>query len=332
MKRLLLRRMSFGALLSGIGILCTGFSCVPTPDEVAGDVVTQTGETDAGGNSGGDASDAEPADAEAGASDPTEAAGGNNPDSTPGDAASETGGDASANTGESGGDVTGSVSEGGTVTIDASGAITATYQPGVNGYASARSVAISTMYAENYNQYQGTLFTDDADTCIGDMPAHYYSESPLIRFEDLNIPANAQVLSATITFTFVSVYDGGGQRVTGHYLKVPWALSQGYGGSGVGWVYRDTGLAWGAPGARGEGSDIHAGKSFQSKALAEGPYQKDTIVLDTEIVQLWVSDPSQNFGIVLGVNIPDHHVGYRQPNNTHVEDRPILSITYTLPS
>lgn len=325
MKRLLLRKKSFGVLLSGFGILSTGFSCVPTAEDVAGESVVGTVDANEGADDSSEAGDDDNAGPESGESDGIDADGG-----------------VSTSEGESGGtsgdhdstadDVTGSVSEGAGVTIDASGAITATYQPGVNGYASAKSVAISTMYAENYNQYQGVLFTDEADTCIGDMPAHYYSESPLIRFEDLNIPANAQVLSATITFTFVDVYDGGGQRVTGHYLRVPWALSQGYGGSGVGWVYRDTGVPWGAPGARGEGTDIYAGKSFQSKALVEGPYQKDTIVLDTEIVQMWVSDPSQNFGIVLGVNIPDHHVGYRQPNNTHVDDRPILAITYALPN
>ncbi len=325
MKRFMQRKLSLGLMLSGFGMISTGFSCIPTTADVAGESVADGEEVGEDADGSGNAGNSETETAESSESEGTDATG--NSDS-PADESSATSGESD----NAGGDVTGSVSEGATVTVDASGAITATYQPGVNGYASAKSVAISTMYAENYNQYQGVLFTDEADTCIGDMPAHYYSESPLIRFEDLNIPANAQVLSATITFTFVDVYDGGGQRVTGHYLKVPWALSQGYGGSGVGWVYRDTGVPWGAPGARGEGSDIHAGKSFQSKALAEGPYQKDTIVLDTDIVQLWVGNPSQNFGIVLGVNIPDHHVGYRQPNNTHVEDRPILAITYVLPS
>lgn len=324
MKRRLQRKFSFGLMLSAFGIISTGFSCIPTPEEVAGESVGFDDEAGAGAGDSSDADTSETATGESSESAGTDTQG--NPDSSANESSEPAGEAESAS-----GDVTGSASEGAGVTIDASGAITATYQPGINGYAGAKSVAISTMYAENYNQYQGVLFTDEADTCIGDMPAHYYSESPLIRFDELNIPANAQVLSATMTFAFVDVYDGGGQRVTGHYLKVPWALSQGYGGSGVGWVYRDTGVPWGAPGARGEGSDIHPGKSFQSKALAEGPYQKDTIVLDTEIVQLWVSDPSQNFGIVLGVNIPDHHVGYRQPNNTHVEDRPILAITYVLP-
>lgn len=236
-----------------------------------------------------------------------------------------------ANTGDSGADALG---DGATEPPSAvqGEPITATYQNGANGYSGASAADISTLGGGSWNLNQGTTFTDDADWCIGDMPARSYSISPLLRFDNLGIPSNATVVSATLQLTFVDVWDGPGQKVVGHYLNVPWATSQGYGGAGVGWNYRDTGLAWSVAGARGEGTDVVAGKSFEFVGIAVGSRQQLTTTLDAQVVQGWIANSDANYGIVLTVDLLDHHVGFRQPQNSHVEDRPVLTITYTLPA
>jgi hypothetical protein len=281
-------------VISGLGLLSTGFQCLPGNDAQSTNVDSESASNDLYGTDDANPSDSGPADPGV-------------PESVDND--------------------------GGTpvVIVDPSGIITATYQAGVNGYAGAKAVAISDIYAADYNLYQGTTFTDDADWCIGDIPARGYDESPLMRFENLNLPAGAKVVSASLTLVFSDVYDGGGQRVIGHYLNVPWALQQGYGGSGVGWSYRETGVPWDQPGARGEGTDVLAGKNFQSEPLVEGARQKGTLALDPEVVQSWIDDPSRNHGVVLTTDLVDHHVEYRQPQNAVVEDRPVLTIMYYVP-
>lgn len=208
-------------------------------------------------------------------------------------------------------------------------AITATFKQGAGGYSGAKSVNISTLSAASYNGYNGTTFTDTVDWCIGDLPAQSYDISPLMRFTDLNLPPGAKVVAASLTCVFDAQVTG--QRVVGHYLRVPWADSAGYNGSGVGWLRRDTALDWGAPGARGDGSDIHSGKAFSFTAFNSTGWQSKTTALDPSMVQGWVDDPAANHGVVLSVDLPDHHVGFRQPQNDRAEDRPVLSVTYTLP-
>src|SRR4051812_47734011 len=62
---------------------------------------------------------------------------------------------------------------------------TFTYRQGENGYAGAVSGAISSLGGGN-----GTTFRDGVvDWCMGVLPSENYSESPLLRFENLGIPA-----------------------------------------------------------------------------------------------------------------------------------------------
>jgi hypothetical protein len=212
---------------------------------------------------------------------------------------------------------------------------TYTYQQGVNGYSSTVAAAISSLGGGSPN---GTTWRDaTADWCMGVLPSQGYSESPLIRFQNLGIPAGSTVSSATLTLHLVSWVSG--QRVIGHYLNVPWdngpdPLADTTDPNSLGWVNRAANTPWAAPGATGDGTDVLAGKSFalpqQGTFSAVGDTYA-TATLDPAVVQNWINNPSSNYGIVLTVDLPDHHMGLVQPQRDTsarpVTDRPLLPIT-----
>ncbi len=238
----------------------------------------------------------------------------------------DNGDDEDATNGASGSDSTSDDSNVGSV-VNVDGALTKTYRQGADGYEGTRAADISTLNIADYNLYQGSTFTDGSNWCIGDIPSHGYSISPLIRFEDLDLPAGAKVVAASLTLTFVDTYEEG-QRVVGHYLKEPWATESGYGGTGVGWTYRQTGVAWAEPGARGAGTDVFADHEFSYGGFVSGQELRLTADLDVEIVQGWVDNPAMNHGVVLTVDLLDHHTGMIPPQSDRADDRPTLSITY----
>lgn len=207
---------------------------------------------------------------------------------------------------------------------------TVTYKQGTNGYTGGKSVNISTMSADGSNGFNGTTFDDGVEWCIGDLPAQSYNISPLMKYENLNIPAGSTVTAASLTCTFVSWSDQG-QYVVGRYLKVPWTTSFGSGGAGVGWVRRDTGTPWSVAGARGQGTDVHAGKSFSLGPINANGKQIHMTALDIAVVQGWVDTPSSNHGVVLTVDLLDHHTGFHQMQYDTASERPQLSITYVPP-
>lgn len=204
--------------------------------------------------------------------------------------------------------------------------VVATFQQGANGYSGARSANISTLNVGAWNGFNGTTFTDEPDWCIGDLPAQNYDISPLLAFGDLGIPAGSVVQSATLRCFFVS-WDSG-QHVVARYLRVPWTEQHDSNGDGVGWQRRDTGQPWGAPGARAEGVDVESGLSTSWGPMTATGNQTHTATLNTAMAQGWIDDPATNYGIVMTVDLLDHHTGYRQPQNSNAADRPVLTITY----
>jgi hypothetical protein len=207
---------------------------------------------------------------------------------------------------------------------------TVTYKQGTNGYTSGKSVNISTMSADGSNGFNGTTFDDAVEWCIGDLPAQNYNISPLMKYENLNIPAGSTVTAASLTCTFVS-WSEQGQYVVGRYVKVPWTTSFGAGGAGVGWMRRDTGTPWSVAGARGQGTDVHTGKSFTMGPINANGKQVHASPLDLSVVQGWVDNPSSNHGLVFTVDLLDHHTGFHQMQYSEASERPQLSITYVPP-
>jgi hypothetical protein len=220
--------------------------------------------------------------------------------------------------------------------------VNVTYQQGVNGYTGCRSVDISDLNLVPGNN--GTTFGDgNNDWCIGKLhgrPGFGYDISPLLRFEDLNIPTNAIVTSATLTLTHV-MWEIPSSRVKGRYLNVDWTgiitdPNGGISNAPVGWERRMPNTPWSAPGGTGEGTDLIAGKYFysppDSSIMPSNGEVTYNIPLDLSVVQNWITNPASNHGFKLQVDAINVHIYYRQPQRPDVLKRPKLSITYTLPT
>ena len=219
---------------------------------------------------------------------------------------------------------------------------TVTYQQGVNGYTGCKSVNISDLNLVAGNN--GTTFADgNNDWCIGKLhgrPGFGYDISPLLRFENLNIPANAVVTAAVLTLTHV-MWEVPSSRVKGRYLNVDWFGNVidsvgGIGNAPIGWERRMPNTPWGSPGATGEGTDLIAGKYFfsppDSSTIPSNGEVTYNIPLHLDVVQNWVTNPASNHGVILQVDAINVHVYYRPPQRPDVLKRPKLSITYTIPT
>ncbi|MEO8514537.1 MAG: T9SS type A sorting domain-containing protein [Ignavibacteria bacterium] len=220
--------------------------------------------------------------------------------------------------------------------------VTVTFQQGVNGYTGTRSVNISDLNLVAGNN--GTTFADgNNDWCIGKLharPGFGYDISPLLRFENLNIPVNAIIISATLTLTHV-MWEVPSSRVKGRYMNVDWTgividSNGGVGNAPVGWERRMPGTPWSSPGGTGEGTDLIAGKYFysppDSSIMPSNGEVTYNIPLDLAVVQNWISNPVSNHGVKLQVDASSVHIYYRPPQRPDVPKRPKLSITYTIPT
>lgn len=220
--------------------------------------------------------------------------------------------------------------------------VTVSFQQGVNGYTGCQSVDISDLNLVPGNN--GTSFGDgNNDWCVGKLhgrPGFGYDISPLLRFDNLNIPVNAVVTNAALTLTHV-MWENPSSRIIGRYLNVPWYgnINDTIGGMGnapVGWERRLPATPWSAPGGTGEGTDLIANKLFYSppdgSIMPSNGEVTYNIPLDLAVVQNWVSNPSSNNGFKLQVDAINVHIYYRQPQRPDILKRPKLTITYTLPT
>jgi hypothetical protein len=113
---------------------------------------------------------------------------------------------------------------------DEDGGAVSVFQQGVAGYVSTRSVGLSTyggLGAPGAYNANGMTFGDGAnDWCMGTaIPgAPAYDEVWLLRFDDLQLPAGARVVAATLSFSAVH-YEAASIVVTGRYLARPWSAA-----------------------------------------------------------------------------------------------------------
>jgi hypothetical protein len=214
-----------------------------------------------------------------------------------------------------------------TLTIDSDDTttqpVTLTYQQGVNGYTGTTDLDVSNQYV-----------TNGATNLTGDQLGVYqvtgtggYTIEGMIRFDNLGITTHATtdatVTSASLTLTVD--FGTTAPTIRGYYLLAPWTTAP---GTDLGWVRTGAGASWNIPGARGQGTDVVAGKSF---VLPSGTgTQTVTVPLDPTVVQNWIDNPNADQGILLVNETTGAVVRVDASENATTSARPKLSISYTV--
>jgi len=183
------------------------------------------------------------------------------------------------------------------------------FQQGLNGYAGAKDVTINSASTKNLGSattlsMQGTQ-----------------RRSSLMAWDVSQIPVTAKIQKVDITFntTNASV-----NNFAIYEIKQPWVESQ------ATWNNYATGKTWvsvGATSASDRGTTSLG--VFSSRAL--GTY---TLTLNTAglaLVQNWVKNPAANRGIILDDNLAADLATVSSKEDTNVNKRPKLSVTYVMP-
>ncbi|MFO0966214.1 MAG: Calx-beta domain-containing protein [Gemmataceae bacterium] len=203
--------------------------------------------------------------------------------------------------------------------------ITATFQQGVNGYTGTTDADISTQYADFTGGNGSTGTTGDQLGVYQTTGTGAYTIEGLIRFGNLGITGNATVSSATLTLG-VDTWTAN-PTIRGYYLIPAWTTAP---GTDLGWIHTGSGQDWTVPGARGQGTDVVAGKSFVIPGITATGQQTITINLDPAVVQNWISNPSADQGILLVNETPGAIVRIDASEHATTAFRPKLSVTYTV--
>jgi glucose/arabinose dehydrogenase len=205
--------------------------------------------------------------------------------------------------------------------------VTVSLQQGVNGYAGTTDVSISNQYAQ-YTGGNGITSPNDAQLGVFQTAgASGYTIESLLRFSQLGIPTNANVSAATLTLNLDTWSSNA--VIRGYYLAAPWSIQP---GSDLGWLHRGTGQDWNMPGARGQGTDVIAGKSFVLSGIQAVGSQFVTVNLDPAVVQHWINDPSSNHGLLLVNETTGAVVRMNASEQSTASLRPKLGVTYTVGS
>ena len=196
-----------------------------------------------------------------------------------------------------------------------------TFRAGANGYNGANDVSIMSLYPGNgYTDRSNLLAIYRISGTSG------YEAHTLIKFTGLSLPVGAQVTAAKLTLTF-DTWDTG-FAVAGYHLKAAWNNDS----PSLGWINRNANLAWTLPGATSPGNDYLAGKSFSIDSFKGSGNETRTITLDTAVVQSWLNDSAANQGIVLVNQSPDKVLRMFSARDATVSRRPLLDITYSMPT
>ncbi len=152
----------------------------------------------------------------------------------------------------------------------------------------------------------------------------------LIKFNLSSIPETAIVKSAYLTMFCYQVSIGGTINLAAYKITKNWTEGSGNCGGFVdvnaSWDYYD-GLtnSWGTP-----GGDFDLSTQSEIKNISTAGYW--TIKLNNQMVQDWISNPSNNYGMI--IKSIDETTGYTanyDKTRNPKELRPKLTIYYTLP-
>jgi peptidoglycan/xylan/chitin deacetylase (PgdA/CDA1 family) len=190
-----------------------------------------------------------------------------------------------------------------------------TFQQGNNNYSGTDDTFIE---AVNANANYGSANSLTLST------RGYEQNRSLVRFDIQGIPANAQIVKATLDL--YTTYRGSGTICFAAYnLKRSWSENA------ATWNVATTDVAWGQPGANDtttDRADTYL-PGFRIPLMPDSTWR--TLNL-TDIVKQWISNPTSNNGIILLASGPTGtQYGLASSEYGDILLRPRLTITYTLP-
>jgi hypothetical protein len=114
-------------------------------------------------------------------------------------------------------------------------------------------------------------------------------EKPLVKFDLTLLPANVEVVSATLTFFTWHKENVGTITVKAHEVRRPWAIGS------VGWVSATQSTVWQSPGCAGDADRDPTPAASAVVTTTKAFYSLDV----TGLARKWVGDPASNNGVLL---------------------------------
>jgi len=167
------------------------------------------------------------------------------------------------------------------------------------------------VWPPNQNYGNGTTFK------VGLSGTSNYTKG-LLSFNFTSIPKNAIISSAVLTLN-TSGWGGSSGNVDVYRILKKWGENQ------VTWKKASTTINWELAGCQGK-TDIEA-KKYTSFT---GSFGKVAVNL-TDLVKLWITNPSSNNGLLMKATTPNTAFFFDSKENSDVTKRPKLTVTYTLP-
>ncbi len=149
----------------------------------------------------------------------------------------------------------------------------------------------------------------------------------LLKFDLAALPANAEILSVTLSLWTDGDLASNDSTISAYRLKVPFDESQ------ATWNNAASGAPWQSPGAAGA-NDRESAAIGSAQVLHNEPlHTEKQMTLDPASVQAWVSGAFPNHGLLLKTEAElNDRFNFKTSDNGATSQRPKLVITYRIPS
>jgi len=149
----------------------------------------------------------------------------------------------------------------------------------------------------------------------------------LLKFDLSALPANAEILSVTLSLWTDGDLASNDSTISAYRLKVPFSESQ------ATWNNAASGAPWQSPGAAGANDRESAAIGSMQVAHNEPLGVEKQMALDPARVQEWVSGAVPNHGLLLKTEAElNDRFNFKTSDNGTTSQRPKLVITYRMPS
>ena len=198
----------------------------------------------------------------------------------------------------------------GTITND-DGALTQTFQDGINGYSGTKDTAIDVRTpTTNVGGNTQILVDGNPDVAV------------LLKWDVSSIPVGATVQSASLT---LNLLDGTIPAYELYGVKRKWTEDL------ATWTTARSGSNWeiaGAKGASDRSSTVIATIENVSSGLKTFPFNAAGVAL----IQSWVANPAASLGVIIQDYVPGDGFTFESSEAGTKTNRPKLTITYSLPA